>query len=76
MTISRTEKEINFYEELALNPNAPTNEINKALKILKRKWEERSGLSGQNGKTAQETIRKIAAAEKIFQDDNTRASYD
>lgn len=76
MTTSRTEKEINFYEELALNPNAPTNEINKALKILKRKWEERSGLSGQNGKTAQETIRKIAAAEKVFQDDDTRASYD
>ena len=76
MTTKHVEKEINFYDELSLDKNKSTDEIQKKLSDLKRKWSERAGLSGQNGENAQAQIRKINEAEKIFQDETTRAAYD
>lgn len=76
MTTKHVEKEINFYDELSLDKNKSTDEIQKKLSDLKRKWGERAGLSGQNGENAQAQIRKINEAEKIFQDETTRAEYD
>ena len=75
-TTEHAEKEINFYDELSLDKNKSTDEIRKRLNDLKRKWGERAGLSGQNGQNAQAQIKKINEAEKIFQDETTRAAYD
>ena len=76
MAHEQTNTAVDYYQELNLDKDDATPDIQVQLNKIRMKWRQRASLSGNRGEEARAKLKMIENASSVFSNEDSRDAYD
>ena len=76
MAYEQTVAVVDYYQELNLDKDDATPDIQVQLNKIRMKWRQRASLSGNRGEEARAKLKMIENASNVFSNEDSRDAYD
>ena len=76
MAYEQTVAVVDYYQELNLDKDDATPDIQVQLNKIRMQWRQRASLNGNRGEEARAKLKMIENASNVFSNEDSRDAYD